>query len=93
MQTRNDLEFRSCIFTLKLMDPSVPHSRDLFHILSLETLSHVSAHSSTSLALAIDSINIVARYFNLQLRYSMIQSCFRDCKHIEVVGDDSVLYS
>ena len=52
----------------------------------LETLSHVSTHSSTSLAMAIDSIIIAARYFDLQVRYSMmIQPCFRDCKHTEVV--------
>ena len=72
------------------MESSVRYSRDLVEDLSLETLPHVSAHSSTSLALAIDSINIVARYFDLQVRYSMIQPCFRDCKHV-VVRDNGIL--
>ena len=74
------------------MEISVRYSRNFAESLSLETLPYVSAYSSTSLILAINSINIIASISTSMLDTVWSPPRLGDCKHVEVVGGNGVLY-
>ena len=65
---------------------------DFAKYLGLVRLQYVNTHSTTFLGLSIETMEVVAWYFEFQIRDSVVKPSFEDGKNIELVRQYGFFY-